>query len=194
MRLVRPVVLVVAAAAVALAPTAAHADRHTHPDPAGDVVSTAGEAGTTTPQPTRTNGDIVSSTVIHKGRRVVLQLQYVDLAPSPETHAHAFVLRTPSMRREIDLVATDSVWGGRVFMIKPGGTKVRCHVRKKLDYEANTATVAVPRSCLGNPRWVRVGMANVTFTGFDAADTQYIDDAQATGIGTRPVLGPKVRR
>jgi hypothetical protein len=37
-------------------------------------------------------------------------------------------------------------------------------------------------------------MANVTFTGFDAADTQYIDDAQATGIGARPVLGPKVRR
>lgn len=194
MRLVRSGVVAIAVAAVALTPTAAHAKRYTYADPAGDVVSIAGESETQTPEPTRENGDVISSAVIHKGRKVVMQLRYRDLSPSTETHAHGFLVRTPSMRRDIILVATDSMWGGRVVMTKPNGKKVRCQVRKKLDYAANTATVAVPRSCLGNPRWVQVGMAAVMFTGFDASDLQYVDDAQATGLGAKPVFGPKVRR
>jgi hypothetical protein len=195
MKLVRSTILVAAAAVATLVPTAAHADRYVFADAAGDVVSGVGDSTTYTPAPDRTVGDIVSSTVIHKRRNVVLSLQYRDLAADTEDDAHVFFIRTNRMRRNVTLYATGDLPGGRAVMTRPNGTKVRCHVARRIDYNLNTATVVVPRSCLGKPRWVKVGMGGVMFTGISPTDTSYLDDARTNGVvHSALVYGPRVFR
>jgi hypothetical protein len=194
MRFVRSAVLVAAATAVALAPTAAHANKYRHTDAVGDVYSVVGEAGPYTAAPDRVVGDVVSNTVIHKKRAVVLQLAYRDLVNDAEIDSHVFFIRTSKMTRTVRLYASDANPGGQAVFLKGNGKKVRCHVRRHIDYTYNTAQVVVPRSCLDNPRWVKVAMGGVMFTGTSATDTTWIDDAMSTGTDGTAVFGPKVRR
>jgi hypothetical protein len=50
----------------------------------------------------------------------------------------------------------------------------------------------IPRSCLGNPRWVRVGALAVTV---DTNKVAHYDDARSSTISdATPIFGPKVRR
>jgi len=96
------------------------------------------------------------------------------------------------MTRIVRLYANSSNPGGRAFFYKGNGKKTSCHVRRHIDYTYNTATVVVPRSCLGKPRWVKVAMGSVLFTGNTATDTTWIDDAMSTGTDGTAVFGPKV--
>lgn len=189
--------MLVTTAAIVLAPTAAHADRYTHADSTEDVLSgpVSSDSNPATPEADRTNGDVISSRVIHKDRRVILRMRYRDLAGNDEINSHLFVIRTSKMKRYVSLVAGAGFRGGKVVVSRPNGKRVKCGVKRKIDYTANTATVKVPRSCLDNPRWVKVGMASVFYTGFDAEDTVYVDDARTNGtLGAGPALSPKVRR
>jgi hypothetical protein len=191
MKLVRSVVLVTAAAAVALMPTAAHADKYVHTDVSGDVVTFDPESDTTAVDPERTEGDIVRSVVRHRAHKVVLTLAYRELSSSTPM-LHYFAIRTSTAKRYVSLRTSASHPGGRVAMFDGHDKKVRCHVRRKIDYTANTATVAVPRSCLSNPRWVKVAMAQATFG--TASGPFYIDDSRATGNFNNPQFGPRVHR
>lgn len=192
MKLARTILAVAVGALVPLVPTAAHANRYTHEDGTGDVFSAPYNSTAFTPAPDRAVGDVVSSSIQHKRRVVVMQLRYLDLEPSSEFNGHVFVIRTPTMRRIVALVATSAFPNGRAQMTKPNRKKVTCHIPHRIDYSLNTATVAVPRSCLGNPRWVRVGMAGTSFTGFTGADTMWFDDA--LGSGTQGIYSPRVFR
>jgi hypothetical protein len=194
---VRSLVLAAVAAALVLSPSSAFANRYYHADPAGDVLSGPVSSSTnpSIPEPGRTNGDIVASSVVHKKRAVAMRMQYRELGWNDEINAHLFVVRTPSMKRYVTVYATDGLRGGKVVMTKPSGKKVSCHMARKVDYTANSVSVVVPRSCLGKPRWVRAGMASVFYTGPDNSATVYIDDANTNGtLGAGPALGPKVRR
>jgi hypothetical protein len=194
---VRSAILLTAAALVPLMPTAAHADRYTHIDAIGDVLSgpATSTSNPSTPESERANGDITASKVIHKARKVIMRMKYRDIAWNDEVNAHLFVVRTSKMKRYVQLVAGDGFRGGKVVVTKPNGKRVKCRVKRNVDYTVNTATVKVPRSCLGYPRWVKVGMASVFYTGFKAADTLYVDDARTNGtLGSGPALSPKVRR
>jgi hypothetical protein len=71
--------------------------------------------------------------------------------------------------------------------------KVSCHVTRKVDYTANTATVWVPRSCLGRPRWVKVGMA-VASSASPEFSPAHVDDARANGDFADPTWSPRVYR
>lgn len=196
MKLVRAAVLVTAALAVALTPTSAFANRYTHTDATGDVLSAPATSSDipTTKEQARTNGDVSWSTVAHKRHRVVMKMQFRDIAWNDETNAYLFVIKTRSMKRFVTVVAADGIRGGKAIMTKPSGKHVSCRMSRTIDYTANTVTLSVPRSCIGKPRWVRVGMASVFFTGIHSGDTEYVDDANSATLGSNPVLGPKVRR
>jgi hypothetical protein len=194
MKLLRSAIVVTAAVAVPLLPTAAHADRYTYADPAADVVSfpvSDGDSPTTTPAPDRAQGDVVASIVVHRRRNVLMRMQYRELDAGGVAAAHLFAIRTPTMTRLVTVFAGPGIWAGKPVMENSHGKKVRCHITRKLDYAANTATVIVPRSCLGNPRWVRGGMAGLTF---DAADIAFADDARANGFVGTGTYGPRVHR
>jgi hypothetical protein len=191
-KLSRTLVAVAVGAVVPLIPMAAQANTYSHTDGTGDVYSTVSGSGSFTPAPDRTVGDVVGSTVKHKRHAVVLQLRYVDLEVGSEINAHYFAIRTNTMRRDVTLVAAGTFPNGRAEMTKPNRKRVTCRIPHKIDYTLNTATVVVPRSCLGNPRWVKVRMAGLSFTGLGPNDTTWVDDALSAG--TSGAFSPRVFR
>ena len=194
MKFVRYAILLTTAVVVPLIPTAAQANRYSFGDAAADVISIAPAATTGTPTPDRVAGDVISSTVNHKRRAVVMRLQYRDLAAETEVEVHLFAIRTNQMKRYVTVYAAPASVQGKVLMTNPHQKKVRCRIAGGIDYTLNTVTVIVPRSCLGNPRWVRVGMAGIV-PGATETDPYFVDDARTTGtIGNDPAYGPKVRR
>lgn len=190
MKLVRSALVAAAAMLVPLVPTAAHADSYTHTDAVGDVVSFEGT--TDTPAPAQVNGDIAWTKVRHKSRKIVLTTRYRDLDGSGYS-VHYFAIRTSKMTREVTLVTFPGHTGGKVMMSKPNGKNVRCHLTRLIDYTANTATVSVPRSCLGRPRWVKVGAAFATSPS-TAFGSGFADDAGTNGDFNKPAWSPKVFR
>jgi hypothetical protein len=185
----RSAVLAAAALALPLIPTAAQANTYTYQDQPNDIVKVTMPAGTTEPAPERTQGDIVSSQVKHKARKVILTMRYQELTPD-QVSIHWYGIRTGKMARIAILHATPSHPAGKVRLFKPNGKPVTCQVGHSIDYTANTATVRVPRSCLGNPRWVKVAMQEAT----PISQTEiYVDDSRSTG-GMLPLYGPRVFR
>lgn len=190
MKLVRSALVVAAAMTVPLAPTAAHADKYVRADASGDVVSFTKSADT--PAPAQVNGDVVRSTVRHKAKRVVLTMRFNDLDGSGYT-VFAYSVRTSKMTRDVALVTFPGHHAGKVVMTTPKGKKVRCRLARSIDYTANTATVSIPRSCVGKPRWVKVGMAMVTSPNPDFT-TGFADDSGTTGDFSQPKWTPRVYR
>jgi hypothetical protein len=195
MRLVRTALVVATALAVPLIPTAAEANTYRHSDAANDVVAFAPGATTPTPQPDRANGDVIASTVKHKRTKIIAQMAYRDLANVDGVNGHVFLIKSNKLTRVVTVVSLPNV-PSRVVVTKPSGKKVSCKAKRYLDYSLKTVTVKVPRSCLGNPRWVKVGMASVFMTGLTSSDTQYVDDALTSGgvSGNKPAYSPKVFR
>ena len=192
MKLVRSAVLAATVVAAVAAPTAAEAKTYRHVDATGDVFSAPYKSNAFTPAPDRVVGDVIGSTVTHKRHTLVMQLRYRDLELGSEINGHVFVVRTPTMRRIVTLVAANAFPNGGVRVTKPNDAVVTCRVPHRIDYTANTATVVVPRSCLGNPKWVKVAMAGASFTGFTSTSTMWIDDALSSG--THTVFSPRVYR
>lgn len=189
MNLVRSVVLGTTVAAAVLAPTAAQAKTYTSTDTANDVVAVTMPAGTTTPAADRTEGDIVSSRVRHGSRVVALTMRFQELTAG-QTALHWYGIRTGKMTRVVIMESDAGHLNGRARMFKPNGKPVTCRIGHAVDYTANTATVRVPRSCLGKPKWVRVAMQEASPLGDQQA---YVDDSRSNG-GFLPVFGPRVFR
>lgn len=195
MKLVRAALVVGAGLLVPLLPSAAQADRYSSADSVADIVSfpvSHGAPSTLAPAPDRAQGDVVSSSVQHQRNAVVMRMQYRELDPSGAAGGHLFVIRTSRLARLVTVFTGPGYWDGKVVTEDGLGRKVGCRVARSIDYVANTATVVVPRSCLGRPRWVRVGMAGLSF---DSLDTVFADDAGSSGtVGDHPAYGPRVRR
>lgn len=189
MKLVRSAVVLAATAAAVLVPATAQAKTYTSTDAANDVVVVTMPGGTTAPAADRTEGDIVGSQVRHKARAVVLTMHFQELTAG-QTALHWYGIKTGKMTRIVLMQSDAAHPGGQARLFKPNGKTVRCHIGHAVDYTANTATVKVPRSCLGEPKWVKVAMQEAS----SLADNQaYVDDSHSTG-GFLPVYGPRVRR
>jgi hypothetical protein len=190
MKLVRSALVVAAAITVPLVPTAAHADKYVHLDAPGDVVSFTSTSDTAAPD--QTNGDITRSTVRHRARKVVLTMRFRDLNGSGYT-VYAYAIRTGKMTRHVSLVTIPGHHRGKVLMTTAKGKTVRCRTTRSIDYTANTATVGIPRSCLGRPRWVKVGMGMVT-SPTEKFTTGFGDDAGTNGDFNSLAWSPRVHR
>lgn len=199
MKLVRSAVLVTAAAAVSLMPTAALADTSGHRDATGDLMSVAYDPATgnvtdspSTAEPTKTLGDISKVGVVHSDRTVKITLRFRDLSAAGFEQVHEFAIASPNRNRLVYVVAYPGHWGGKATMRTPHGKKVSCSLHHRIDYGHNTVTVKVPRSCLGRPKVVKVGAA--TLVGYGSKI--YYDDAYATGGEfTDPfTLSPRIHR
>jgi hypothetical protein len=199
MRHVRSAIVVAATAAAALLPTAALADGSSHTDATGDVQSVpiSGSAnvpaGTpATPEPTVSNGDITSVRATNSARKVKIVLHFADLHPSGEYQVHEAYIATRHATRIAVVTAGPGNWGGKANLFTPKFKKVRCAVRRHIDYTHHTVVVNVPSSCLGHPKVVKVGAATVINEG----SKFYYDDGYKTLGGFRDSVGlsPKIRR
>ncbi|MGY2877097.1 hypothetical protein ACVW00_004287 [Marmoricola sp. URHA0025 HA25] len=199
MRLVRSALVVAAAAAVALAPATALADGASHTDTTGDVQSVpiTGSAnvpvGTpATPEPTVSNGDITSVRATNSARKVKVVLHFADLHTSGEYQVHEAYIATKGADRVAVVTAGPGNWAGKANLFTPKFKKVRCSVRRHIDYTRHTVVLKVPSSCLGHPKVIKVGAATV----INEAGKFFYDDGYKTLGGFRDsfALSPKIHR
>lgn len=137
----------------------------------------------------RAMGDIRTVQVTHTATTVRVLIKYVELNRVGSDHFHVAQIRTPQRSYEVDLYATTGHWRGDPTLYRANGTSPRCTLSWRIDYAANTTTITVPRSCLGNPAWIRAGAAMSNTYG----DKRFADD----GLTYRPaastlVLGPRL--
>lgn len=172
-----------------------------HPDPAGDVVSVAIDAGPNlehiaTLQTRRAHGDIVSMRSLHGHRRVIVGVRFRNIKPTGymshdvafKTDRARYLLSIQHTGRRVQDVSFDK---GDAVTVHCGDLKIHVGVR------TDRLGISVPRGCLNRPRWVRVGAE--TFTSPSSGDFDY-DDAMRRGrrdanwgfVG--PLLGPRLSR
>jgi hypothetical protein len=197
MKLVRSAVLVAAAAAAALVPTAALADGAGHTDAAGDVQSVALDAAgkpTSAPavaEPTATNGDITGVRAANGARKIKVVLHFADLHPAGDAAAFSVLIATPNMGRLAIVTTRPGHWDGQAFLANVHGTKVRCNVGHRISYTQRKVVVKVPRSCLRQPKVIKVGARSFIGEG----SKLFFDDAYAAAGPLSPYsLSPKIHR
>lgn len=209
-----------------LAPAAAYADGWSGPDQAGDV---RGWHYDPEPEPCGTdtevdgsaeaNEDITRLGVRHTRGAVVITTRFVDLDPGLEQAAFLYMRtnlggwwlhvdrfeRQPGnwrmftfLAEEPDLPHPDDIESecGAVGIILLGEP---CRMARTVDFDLELIRLRVPRSCIGNPRWVRVGVT--AHRWIDPADpedrssTTFYDDWDG-GVELSPwapPYGPRVR-
>lgn len=178
-----------------LSPQLIRAAPHTvrHLDATRDVALFDPESRSDTPSPLPANRstDIVSTVVQHRARRLAVRVELRNTARS----GYRFVvagLRTPADEHfDILLDYSRRPASGRVEVTGSRGRPVSCPGRSwSLDPATAHVRVSVPRSCLGDPRWVRVGVGTTAVSrDFDSIRG---DDSRRDGLArNRLVLGPR---
>ena len=180
-------------------------DQMRRTDPAGDVTADDLSGDDPVLDPEWRNGDITQLRVRHRHYRVTARLNFVELTAGRRQPwmYHTFRFLT-SGGGGLELSGTVGVNGGGrqgVWRLSDG-RRVKCRgLRHTIDYQAETVRISVPRSCLGRPRWVRVGAKTSSFS--EAQEVFRFDDALPTGEdATRdptvppdaPTFGPRLRR
>lgn len=172
-------------------------------DPEAEAVETCDEYHV---DATRTEGDILRTTVNHGTKNVVVRAQFSELTRST-TQFRAFVaplVTNEGYKREL-VVLFDPDSGstyGEVQLFLPNGEKASCTGEAKVvDFTANVIEARVPRSCLSMPYWVQAGaaLARVSFVETDDSFTiaEFYDDGHINGLldPYAPIAyGPKVKR
>jgi len=189
---VRSVLTVIAATSVtALLASAAVADVDKPAEGAGDV-SIVASSGDTYASEQSVNVDVTRHSVSH-GKKITIKSRYTDLA-------------TPSKGDLIALLTWLKVKNGTEYSFTLGATKndksgtprlfsnntqLTCKgMSVKFDYDAETVVASVPRSCLGDPAWLRY----YTEASFDTGSDYFSDRVGTTGPGYRekPNYSPKL--
>lgn len=175
----------------------AQAQTRTTHDARHDVVSGSDAAAApTTLQPGRAEGDVVSLRVHHGPRAVRVRLRYAQLTRDPRASVvHVMAFRTSDgLRAGLDLLVDGGghTWQGERLWSVEGRDRARCaRLRSRINYRTDTVSVVVPRSCLSNPRWVRVGAGGGSFVD----GRVYADDVALRGrVADDVVFGAPVRR
>lgn len=131
----------------------------------------------------RPNGDITSVRTDHRARTVKVVVHLRKLRPglnmvgieliTSAKHHPAFMITG---------VAADRAFTGAV-LTKGAEREVECAgLRVRIDTAHATIRASVPRSCLGNPSWVRTGVMVMVVSKKQAADRPTIDVAGKTVI------------
>jgi hypothetical protein len=188
-RLARAAVPALAGLALIAVPATAHAQTYRHTDARKDVVRVTDSADRHRLAPRVQDADITKVRFTHAGSTVTARLSLRKV--TDRTNYLVGSLRTPKGR--FDVMAT--VDTGEITLLTGSGRTVACadasvHASKPKDQ----VTLRIPRSCLGDPRWVRVGVGVVVVKS--SAATYFADDAlRSRAINdSRLTLSPRVRR
>jgi hypothetical protein len=188
-RAVLPVVTLIALVAMG---SAAHAAKDVQTDATGDMIVLPG----TTPNdpaaaPQVTAGDIVTVTSNHKAKTLVLTTAFVERTDE----FSGWRVKTPNGDYFVSLSIFNlpQPTAGLLTLYRQGADEdevCRGLRRVALPTTSDSIRVKVPRKCLGDPRWVRVG----GLASDSVDDVQYADESQRVGQVNqyRNKVGPKV--
>lgn len=190
-RAVRRLLAVLALAVTVLVSSAgvASAQNWSLADPKGDVVTITADDEVPVPAPNRRAGDVWRTSVSHTATKVVIR---ITMQAIPTRDWGAFVeIHTPRATFELVQLKFDG-FRGLILEKSRTGAEVRCS--GKSSRIIGTALVfTVPRSCLGRPGSIRIG---VGVASYDAdGEIIHADDALRRGIGAEALrLSPLIRR
>lgn len=164
----------------------AQAERYVHRDPGHDVrtvelFSTGGYVRA----PGHRTGDYVKVKIWHQVRavRVVGKLRRLDR--TGEGMMQLVQVRTPDgTDHSFSVFAGPGAWKG-----VDSDLDEDCVVGHKVNYARDRWSMRISRSCLGRPRWVRVG---VGFISIGRRDALFADDAQLRRVRRDLTLSPRL--
>lgn len=195
-RLIRSLTVIALAVPLVAVPVVAQAKDVTHADARGDAVHYVSRSAPPTPALGLVNGDIVGTMLRHTDRRVQMRFRFADLRRVVVMYNELYsrVVTNEGVRRDVILFAHNGNWAGSAYMSQPNAGHVRCPVRHSIDYLNNVITVGFPRTCLSQPRWVRIAASYASDPG---DDTYFGDDALTDGFdpdATAPRFSSRVYR
>ena len=146
----------------------AHAEKAVVDDPFRDVwrVSYAEDASWQEIG-TKRNVDIDRSVIRHGGQNVVATTTFKSLRKQGDRYVAGWVVRTDEGREFLVAVqAEGGAWAGALVVVETNPPPVdgesesqpaviECDAVHEIDYSADTLAIRVPRSCLGDPEWIR---------------------------------------
>ena len=145
-------------------------------------------------------GDITRFTVRHSARKVILRTNFRELTRTDGFSMSIGAIRTNERMNRVVTVFFDSEFApnGEVDLSRMNGDSVRCRIGKSIDFTSNVIEVRIPRKCLSSPRWVKVGLGqlSMSMTGDDANGNISVaaDDAQSSSVLDDLTWSPRVRR
>lgn len=164
----RGLAVALATALVSLSGGAAQADRSVVDDPLRDVWQTVDDAEQTWDRAgTRANVDIDRSVLWHGSRQVVATTTYRVLRKRGDRYVSGWLIRTDASHEfQVTVAAGPEAWAGEVavYYTNPPPINgeaegppvpVECDAMHAIDYASDTLQIRFPRSCLGDPEWIR---------------------------------------
>lgn len=182
------VILPLTCVALMAVSTTAHAETlhsHTMVDPRGDVRKVVDGTGSPVAAPHQSHGDIRRTAFRHTDHALWLRMRLTDLNRTGDLFNTYVRLRTNTgLYRGVSVMAGsrrffgEERWAGGTLMERLDGRPVNsCTMDHEIDYTNNVLALRIPRTCLGQPRWIR---ANARFTSFryrGTSPTSFIDFA-----------------
>jgi len=166
------------AGAGAASPRAAH--RVVHRDAAADVLVWHVQDDSTTADPDNTSSDIVRTVVDHAAHRLAVRVELRQLARDHHRLVFTEIRSAARPTYQLTLDYSRTPIGPRITLEQGPGTRVPCPgATWSIDTTTETVSLSVPRSCLGGPAWVRVGVGTVGAPGGLAES--WVDDSRRTG-------------
>jgi hypothetical protein len=189
--------------AAVFAATPAYADAVTVTDETADVWEAVYHSDTDTTEFVSAgsvpNMDVESVRIRHLANRIVVKATYVELKREGVIFGGTSRLRFndgPTVGFSLD---TYNRWGGESVLYESGsGDPIRCGgFDHSIDYAANVVEVSIPRSCVGNPRWVEatyMATGNVEDDTVDGGYRNYRDNGLNAGHSFSGGFSERVRK
>ncbi|WP_203336493.1 hypothetical protein [Nocardioides limicola] len=169
-------VAVLVVSSVLFAGGAAQAATLVVPDARGDVAIFTGYGFT--PAPRVTQGDIVRTTFKHTGNAVVVRVKFRSLSRRGDHGEHQVrILTDTGLDRRVSVLADPTNWSGTMRFTTHRNRTLHCAVHHRIRYARDVVRFRIPRSCLDDPSWVRLGSR----TSWSAKGVHYSDDALLDG-------------
>lgn len=146
-------------------------------DPTGDVWSIgSGEQAPWISAGAVPTADVVRAVVRHGRHKVVVRMRFSNLRRvEPQSYSAMIVSRRHY--GAVFVSAGPKRWMGRHRLVDGNFANVKCpRLSHRINYDTEWISIAVPRRCIGRPRWVKVGMSNFIFRGRTEAEFQEITD------------------
>jgi hypothetical protein len=166
----------------------AQAERFIHRDPSRDVrkvelFSTDSDGFVRAPH--RRQGDYVKVKMWHQVKAVRVVGKFRRLAPVGGGVLQIVTIRTPDgAERSFSVFAGPGVWKGA----DDDQQGTNCVVGHRVNFERDRLSMRISRSCLGRPRWVRVGVGVISM----GRDALLADDAQQRLVRDQLRFSPRL--
>ncbi|HWU20776.1 MAG TPA: hypothetical protein VN088_04575 [Nocardioides sp.] len=181
--------LLASAALTAATATTASAATWSHTDATQDVVEADSAAQTTTTDPSNAVTDITRVDAANNRSTVVVRVRTRAALPF-KNFLVDIAVKTSTSRFT---VTRGNLFGRSGTELDKGAQQVACKgMTFVIDRTARTAKVTLPRTCLGNPGFIKVGAGVVTMTS--TGRMSWADDGLSTRVGNSLTLSPGIAK